>query len=450
VENQGNREDTALNRYQVITPILWSKDAKEDPAKLTKAYKEVSEKHGVSRKTLKRWVDAYEAGGLSGLKPAQRIYRGPGAIPDALVDEAITLRREVPGRSVNSIIEILELEGKAAPGSIRRTTLQDRLAQRGYSARQVKLYQQGGIAARRYARKERGDLWISDIKYGPRLKINGISKQIYLVCVMDDATRYVAHAEFYDNQEQSVVEDCLRKAIMKEGVPKRILFDNGKQYRTKWMHRTCAMLGIKLLFARPRSPETKGKQERFNRTVDSFLQEADLMPITTLAEYNRYFQVWLSESYLNRVHSALGVTPLAAYKASKAALDFPAPEALAAAFLHYEDRKVDKSGCVSFEGQKYEVGVTFIGQRVGIVYDPADTRKITIQHAPSGSEFEARVLVIGEHTGPRPKAPEFMAPLKPGSSRLLAAQAINADKREESARRAIKYSGFVEGGGSHD
>ena len=129
---------------------------------------------------------------------------------------------------------------------------------------------------------------------------------------------------------------------------------------------------------------------------------------------------------------------------------FPTPEALADAFLHYEERKVDKSGCISFECKKYEVGITYIGQHVDIIYDPANTEKITIQHTPSNSRFEAKELVIGEHTGPRPKTPEFMTSLKPETSRLLSAQAVNADRREVAARRAIRYGGFVEGGGCDD
>lgn len=31
------------------------------------------------------------------------------------------------------------------------------------------------------------------------------------------------------------------------------------------------------------------------------------------------------------------------------------------AFLHAEERKVDKAGCISFMGRKYEVGLLFIG-----------------------------------------------------------------------------------------
>ncbi len=55
-------------------------------------------------------------------------------------------------------------------------------------------------------------------------------------------------------------------------------------------------------------------------------------------------------------------------------------ETLAHAFLHSENRKVDKSGCISFMGKKYEVGLLFIGRKVQVVYDPADITEVTIEH----------------------------------------------------------------------
>lgn len=38
----------------------------------------------------------------------------------------------------------------------------------------------------------------------------------------------------------------------------RYSVDNGSQYRTKWMNRACAKMGIRLLFAKPYSPEATG------------------------------------------------------------------------------------------------------------------------------------------------------------------------------------------------
>jgi transposase InsO family protein len=205
------------------------------------------------------------------------------------------------------------MEGKAEAGALKRTTLQDVLQERGYSARQMRLYQQQGVAARRFARQERNDLWHSDIKFGPFLTIKGKKKQVYLVSFLDDATRFVVHAEFYDSLDQTVVEDCFRKAVMKEGLARRVYFDNGKQYRTKWMERACAMLEIKLLYAKPYSPESTGKIERFNRTVDSFLAEADLKRPKNLEEINQYLNVWLQECYHCRNHGSLNTTPEIAY-----------------------------------------------------------------------------------------------------------------------------------------
>jgi transposase InsO family protein len=51
------------------------------------------------------------------------------------------------------------------------------------------------------------------------------------------------------------------------------------------MERACAVLGIKLLFAKPYSPESTGKIERFNRTVESFLDEAALKNCKGLEDY---------------------------------------------------------------------------------------------------------------------------------------------------------------------
>ena len=251
-------EEKAENRFKIITPILIAMEEGADTAKLTQIKKSVCSQYGISPKTLERWLKAYAENSFKGLLPLPKEHRGPNVIPQALIEEAILLRREVPTRSVSQIIEILELEGKAPAGFIKRTTLQDRLTASGYSSRQMKMYQQAGTASRRFVRRDRGDLWAADIKYGPYINVNGVKKQIYFLCFLDDATRYIVHGEFYDNMEQGIVEDCFRKAIIKEGVPKRVYFDNGRQFRNRWMERACAKLEIKLLYTMPYSPESHG------------------------------------------------------------------------------------------------------------------------------------------------------------------------------------------------
>jgi transposase InsO family protein len=435
-------EEIALARHKIIAPVVIAQEDGGDAGKVRAVKDEVCERNGISRRTLRRWLAAYRREGYEGLKPAPHKKGSADTLPAAVVEEAILPRREVPSRSVAQIIEILELEGKVEKGRVKRATLQEKLSGRGYSARQMKLYQQPGTAARRFARLERNDLWHSDIKYA--IYLSGSKQQTYLVSFFDDATRYVVHAEFYTRLDQSIVEDCFRKAILKEGVPARVYFDNGKQYRTKWMERACAKLGIKLLYAKPYSPESTGKIERFNRTVDSFLAEVKLKQAKTLEELNQYFQVWLSESYHSRKHAGLGATPEYVYRTGKAALRFLPPETITSAFLHCETRKVDKSGCISFENKAYEVGVLYVGQRVNVLYDPTDTRTLTVEHEPSGKSWLVKPLKIGPHTGPRPKLPDTMSVLTPDTSRLLDEQSKRHEARLESYRGAIRFKNFID------
>ncbi|MBP1993214.1 hypothetical protein J2Z66_004831 [Paenibacillus eucommiae] len=81
-------------------------------------------------------------------------------------------------------------------------------------------------------------------------------------------------------------------------------------------------------------------------------------------QLNTWFEVWLSECHQNKPHAALSgdQTPEIAYRSDTKALRLVDAELLASAFLHSENRKVDKAGCISFMGKKYEVGLLFIGR----------------------------------------------------------------------------------------
>lgn len=114
------------------------------------------------------------------------------------------------------------MEGIVPEGELKRTALQDALVRAGYSTGMMKIYQDNGYASQRFQRKHRHDLWQGDIKYDPTLNIGGKPTQTYFFCLIDDCTRYIVHREFYGNMEQGVVEDTLRKAVMKYGAPRRL------------------------------------------------------------------------------------------------------------------------------------------------------------------------------------------------------------------------------------
>jgi len=439
MKDQKKAEEIAVERVQLLSPLLAEGI---DAAKAREIKAQICEQHGLSERTLRRYLAEYRQQGFAGLKPKGKSQPRTEIIAPQILEQAILLRREVPRRSIAQIIQILEWEGKVQPGILKRSTLQEKLSERGYSTRQMRLYADSGVAARRFQRRHRNQLWHSDIKYGPYLPIGpkGELKPVFLVSFMDDATRLILHGAFYPTLDQVIVEDCFRMAIQKFGVPESVYFDNGKQYRTQWMTRTCSKLGIRLLYAKPYSPEATGKIERFNRVVDSFISEASLEKPQTLNRLNELFQVWLSECYQNKAHSAFEnkMSPETAFRSDKHALRFADPEVLKNAFLHSESRQVDKSGCISFMGKKYEVGLIFIGSKVDVIYDPADITEITIEYG-GFSPWKVRELVIGEHAGKRPTLPEHVQPQPAESSRLLQAAKEKNQKRENRQIPAISY-----------
>lgn len=53
----------------------------------------------------------------------KRVQRLPDNFGEVM-EQAVQLKREVPKRSVRQIIKILELEGWAAPGVLKQSTMQ--------------------------------------------------------------------------------------------------------------------------------------------------------------------------------------------------------------------------------------------------------------------------------------------------------------------------------------
>ena len=75
---------------------------------------------------------------------------------DLLLEQAIQLRKEVPERSVAQIICILELEGYAAPGVLKRSTLERHLYRAGYGREQMQMYRDArGSSSKRFCKPHR-------------------------------------------------------------------------------------------------------------------------------------------------------------------------------------------------------------------------------------------------------------------------------------------------------
>ena len=438
-----NPDEVATKRVEILSPLLYRE---MDRAQRSQLIREISEREGISERTLRRWLLAYEQDGYQGLLPHSKPYQGKrSSVTEEIVDEAVMLRREVPTRSIRQIITILEREGKAKPGEIKRSTLQDHLMKRGYGAKQLQMYHSsGGGAARRFERLHRNDLWQMDLKYLLVLPETAKRKaqQLYASVIIDDATRLVVACKIYDRQDTWNVLDSFREALELYGIPERIFTDNGSQYISRHLTQVCAKLGIKKLRARPRRASAKGKVEAFNRYLDSFVQEVKLKRPQTAVEVQHYMDIWLSELYHHKPHSALsGKTPEQVFKEDSCPLRWATQEQLDWAFTFTEQRLVDKTGCISFSGIPWEVGEDLIGMKVEVAFRSDNPEELEVFH----EGFEPRKikpLKITEHTNPRTRVPREEIP--PSTSRELDAATREYEKHKDLSQTAISYRSLVE------
>jgi len=191
---------------------------------------------------------------------------------------------------------------------------------------------------------------------------------------MDDASRLIAHSAFCFSETAIDIEGVLKQALLKRGVPRMLIVDNGAAYRASTLQGICARLSIRLVYCRPYAPEGKGKLERWHRSLrDQFLSELDTTHIRDLGDLNARLWAWVEQIYHRTAHSGLGnQTPLARYQQ-----DLPRIRTLGSRaaqldelFLHRVARYVRRDGTVSFQGKRFEVPYELMGKTVLLVVDP--------------------------------------------------------------------------------
>ena len=137
------------------------------------------------------------------------------------------------------------------------------------------------------ARKPNG-LWQIDIK-GPFL-LDG--KRMYALVIVDDHSRFIVYCGLYVSIKKEEVITALEWAVNRYGYPRRLLCDNGSQFKSHDLKQWCKFNKVKYEPAPPNYPETKGKVERMIRNLkeeylvlDKVFENVSLL----LSEYIEWF-----------------------------------------------------------------------------------------------------------------------------------------------------------------
>jgi putative transposase len=379
----------------------------------------------VGRSTLDDWIRAWRKGGFEALVPRERVVEP--RTPARVLALAEDLKREAPARTAAQVHAIMVAAAQPVPTA---RTLQRHFARVGLNVRA-----DGRTPDRVYGRFEasvRNELWTGDGLHGPHVG----GRRAVLLAFIDDYSRALVGYRWGSGEDVLRLEAALRAGLAARGVPQAILVDRGSAFVSAQLLRVCAVLGVRLIHASPRAAATKGKIERFFRTVrEAFLVELGVREIADLGELNRLFSAWVEVVYHRRVHRETRATPLERFDAAGPPA-LPAPELLREAFLWSERRTVTKTATVSLHGNHYEVDAALVGRRCELLFDPFDLTRIEVRYQgrPLGLAVPVR---IGRHAHPQARSETPSAPAATGIDYLAL---IAARRERELSGEPIDYA----------
>ncbi|KRQ85777.1 Integrase core domain protein [Caloramator mitchellensis] len=374
------RQKIALFRYSLIAPVITNtytqSSVKEYFQEIcAKQYDTPAGKKEFAPSTVKDWLRLYRKHGINGLYPKLRKDKGNfRKLSDEAKEFILSCKAEFPSRSAKSIYFELIARGYFSLGEISLSTVQ-----RFLSKNPLPLEHKSS-ERRAFEFEFPNDCWQSDISSGPYLTIDGKKHKTYIIAFLDDASRLVVSCRaFFEDNFVSLLS-VFKDAVSKRGIPKKIFVDNGKVYKSEQMEFICASLGTILCFARPYSPQSKGKIERWFKTLqEQWLSSIDYSKFSSLEELNESLQEYVEGVYNVSYHSSIKQKPIEKYMKHIEKIKFiSSKQEIDYMFLYRITRKVRNDCTIQILNNSFEVPFKYVGERINVRYDPSSLDKAYI------------------------------------------------------------------------
>lgn len=223
-------------------------------------------------------------------------------------------------------------------------------------------------------------LWQADTK-GQKIKaINPETGELLMakpIVIIDDSSRYIVGLKYVFEENEAMVVECVKTAIIKFGVPETLYCDLGSPYSGRRLERAMTLLGCKLIHTGKGDCEAKGKIEKFMQYLNDSL-ETELKTreaVCTLPELNEYACALVSQDYHKRIHSATRETPESRYSAfPEEYRRFVSNNTLSLVFMDGKEATVSKTGIIRFGNKEYLIpDKRLFRQKVEIRFDDRDS-----------------------------------------------------------------------------
>ena len=290
---------------------------------------------------------------------SRRPHSSPGQTERAIEERILWVRDAHPAWGARKIARCLEREGVDAPAV---STVHQILRRNG------RIVAPGPAAAhQRFEKPAPNLLWQMDFKGWVALA-NG--DRCHPLTILDDHSRYSIGLEACANEQGKTVQNRLELTFRRYGLPEAFFVDNGTPWGDASGQRWTKLgvwllkLGIAVLHSRPYHPQSRGKNERFHRTLKA--EVFDLKRFRDLAEVQRAFDSWRTVYNLDRPHQALDLqVPASRYQPSNRSMPERLPEP------EYDEHDIVRTvsttkDYISFKGRLWKVPQAFRGERLAI------------------------------------------------------------------------------------
>lgn len=323
--------------------------------------RELCRRFGISPDVGYKWIGRWLSG-EEDLADRSRRPRNSPARSDAESEERVLGVRDAhPAWGPRKIVRCLEREGFAAPAA---STVHAILKRHG---RVVPPAGTPGQAWQRFEKEAPNQLLQMDFKGWIKLA-NGMP--CHPLTVVDDHSRYALCLSACANEQSTTVQEQLQATFRRYGLPDTMFVDNGTPWGdasgAKWTRLGVWLLklGVGLLHSRPYHPQSRGKNERFHRTLKAELLA--LRRFRDLAETQAAFDEWREVYNAERPHEALAQeVPASRYRPSPRSMPGRLPQ------VDYDDGEIVRAvpaskDYIRFKGRLWKVPGAFRGERLAI------------------------------------------------------------------------------------
>lgn len=316
---------------------------------------ELCRRYGVSRDTAYRWLGREDYADRS-----RRPHLSPSRTSEAMEASVLAVRDEHPAWGARKIHRILLNEGLVPPAV---STVQAILSRHGRIASDGRAVH----ARERFEKEAPNLLWQMDFKGQFQMKDG---QWCWPLTVIDDHSRYALCLQACSGQSTATVKGWLEETFRRHGLPAAFYVDNGApwgggapgQYTPLrvWLMK----LGVDLIHAKPFSPQSRGKNERFHRSLKAEVLAANIP--ADLQQTQQAFDRWRRIYNQLRPHQSLDMKPpISRYKPSPRTMPDKLPDIL------YDTadivRKIPKDQPrLAFKGQSWRVPRAFRGETLAI------------------------------------------------------------------------------------